>query len=104
MGYIACYLTLSVHFLFFPKKLKRCLIATIYLIRNWFLRVITLRFFTMSEELSKKLLGVLACPKCKGSLKYEKAKSRLICKKCRLAYRVEGGIPIMLVEEAENLK
>lgn len=54
-------------------------------------------------ELSGKLLKVLACPKCKGNLKYEKAKSRLLCKKCRLAYRVEEGIPIMLVEEAEKI-
>ena len=57
----------------------------------------------MSQELSKKLLDVLACPKCKGSLKYEMAKSRLTCKKCRLAYRIEEGIPIMLVEEAEKI-
>ena len=57
----------------------------------------------MPEELNKTLLGVLACPKCKGSLKYEKAKQRLVCQKCRLAYRVEEGIPIMLVEEAEKV-
>ena len=58
----------------------------------------------MAEELSKKLLDVLACPKCKGNLKYEKAKQRLTCKKCRLAYRIEEGIPIMVVEEAEKIK
>ena len=56
----------------------------------------------MTEELSRKLLDVLACPKCKGNLNYETGKSRLTCKKCRLAYRVEEGIPIMLVEEAEK--
>lgn len=55
-------------------------------------------------ELSKKLLNILACPKCKGNLIHEPAKSRLVCKKCRLAYRIEEGIPIMLVEEAEKLK
>jgi len=55
-------------------------------------------------ELSKKLLKILACPKCKGNLKYEKPKSRLVCKKCRLAYRIEEGIPIMLVEEAKKVK
>ncbi len=59
---------------------------------------------SMAKEIPKKLLDVLACPKCKGPLKYENAKSRLSCKKCRLAYRVEEGIPIMLVEEAEELK
>lgn len=55
-------------------------------------------------EINKKLLKVLACPKCKGNLSHEKAKSRLVCKKCRLAYRIEDGIPIMLAEEAEKLK
>ncbi len=58
----------------------------------------------MQETLSKSLLEVLVCPKCKGSLKYEKPKKRLLCWKCKLAYRVEDGIPIMLVEEAEKIK
>lgn len=58
----------------------------------------------MLTGLDKKLLDILACPKCKGNLKHEKAKQRLVCKKCRLAYRIEEGIPIMLVEEAEKLK
>ncbi|MCX6799104.1 MAG: Trm112 family protein [Candidatus Diapherotrites archaeon] len=52
--------------------------------------------------MDKRLLEVLACPKCKGSLDYDKKNSRLLCKKCKLAYRIEGGIPIMLVEEAEK--
>lgn len=54
-------------------------------------------------ELSKELLEVLACPKCKGPLQYKRGDKRLVCGKCRLAYRVEGGIPVMLVEEAEKL-
>ncbi len=54
-------------------------------------------------ELSKKLLDVLACPKCKGDLKYEKAKNKLECGKCRLSFRIEDSIPIMLIEEAEKL-
>lgn len=57
----------------------------------------------MAEDLSKKLLDVLACPQCKGSLKYEKENQKLICRKCRLAYRIEKGIPIMMVEEAEKI-
>ncbi len=57
----------------------------------------------MAKELDKRLLDVLACPKCKGDLRYEKARSRLACNKCRLAYRIEDGIPIMLVEEAEKI-
>ncbi len=52
--------------------------------------------------LDDKLLEVLACPKCKGDLEYEKQpRESLICSKCRLRYRVEDGIPVMLVDEAE---
>ena len=54
-------------------------------------------------ELSKELLEVLACPKCKGELEYKKEKQKLLCRKCKLAYRIEEGIPVMLVEEAEKL-
>lgn len=58
----------------------------------------------MTKELSKELLEVLACPKCKGDLDYRKKEAKLLCKKCRLAYRIEDGIPIMLIDEAEKLK
>ena len=54
----------------------------------------------MPKELPKLLLDVLACPECRGSLIYKKAQNRLLCGKCGLAYRVENGIPIMLVNEA----
>jgi uncharacterized protein len=54
-------------------------------------------------ELSSDLLEVLACSKCKGDLDYLKKECKLICKKCKLAYRVENGIPLMLLEEAEQL-
>jgi len=57
----------------------------------------------MRKELPKKLLGVLACPQCKGDLLYKKAEQKLLCKKCMLAYRIEEGIPVMLVEEAEKI-
>jgi uncharacterized protein len=52
--------------------------------------------------LDKKLLGILACPKCKGDLAYKDAPTEhsLTCGKCRLKYRVEDNIPIMLIDEA----
>jgi len=52
--------------------------------------------------LDKKLLDILACPKCKGVLQYKDAKEdeSLSCLKCMLKYKVEGGIPIMLIDEA----
>lgn len=50
-----------------------------------------------------KLLEILVCPLCKGSLIFKKAESALICRPCRLAYPVKDGIPVMLEDEARKL-
>ena len=55
--------------------------------------------------ISKDLLKILACPKCKGYLKLkEKSTTRgdegLICDKCKLLYPIRDGIPVMLIGEA----
>jgi uncharacterized protein YbaR (Trm112 family) len=47
------------------------------------------------------LLAILACPGCKGGLRYEEARDRLVCDHCRLRFRIEEDIPIMLLDEAE---
>ena len=53
--------------------------------------------------LSKGLLSILACPKCKGDLRYDKSKKNLVCEKCRLRYGIiDGDIPNMLIDEAEK--
>ena len=52
--------------------------------------------------LNKKLLEILACPKCKGDLEYNKDENKLICNSCRLHYKIEDDIPIMLIDEAEK--
>lgn len=52
--------------------------------------------------LSKELLDVLACPKCKGALEYKESENRLLCRKCRLAYEIKEGIPVMLADQALN--
>jgi len=56
--------------------------------------------------LDEKLLEILACPQCKGELihQIEKDKEALTCPKCRLKYPVRDGIPIMIVDEAQNLE
>jgi len=52
--------------------------------------------------LDDKLLEILACPKCKGDLEYDREKEVLICHACRLKYAIQDDIPIMLIEEAER--
>jgi len=51
--------------------------------------------------LDQELLKILACPKCKGDLEY--TEDKLICHACALAYPVRDDIPIMLIDEAEDL-
>jgi len=51
--------------------------------------------------ISPELLAILVCPVCKGDLRHDAARQRLDCPACRLSYRIEDDIPIMLPEEAE---
>lgn len=52
-------------------------------------------------DLVKELLEILACPSCKGSLR--ETGDALICSACRLKYPVRNGIPVLLLEEAEQM-
>jgi LSD1 subclass zinc finger protein len=51
--------------------------------------------------LDARLLEILVCPKCRGELEYLEADSELRCPACRLAYRIEDDIPILLIDEAK---
>jgi uncharacterized protein YbaR (Trm112 family) len=53
--------------------------------------------------MDNKLLDILVCPLCKSPLAYKKSAQELICKADRLAYKIEDGIPVMLVDEARKL-
>ena len=50
-----------------------------------------------------KLLSILACPLCKGELKYVKEQKELICKVDGLAFPIRDDIPVMLESEARTL-
>ncbi len=68
--------------------------------------------------LDKELLDILACPKCNGKivvrdesgkeeikqtdLEYDEKNQRLICHNCRLKFKIEDDIPIMLIDETES--
>ena len=55
--------------------------------------------------MDKRLLELLVCPICKGSLRTSGAGGslELVCRADRLAYAVRDGIPMMLPEEARVL-
>lgn len=54
--------------------------------------------------ISKELLDILACPKCKGDIELNEAQNGLICNQCKLLYEIRDGIPIMLIDEAKPLQ
>lgn len=54
--------------------------------------------------ISKELLEILACPKCKGEIHLNEKANGLICDHCRLLYEIRDGIPIMLIDEAKPLR
>lgn len=54
--------------------------------------------------LDPKLLEILACPMCRRPVVPDREHRFLYCAGCAVRYRVEEGIPIMLVDEAEKLQ
>lgn len=53
--------------------------------------------------MDKKLLEILACPICKGSLIYDEDQQELVCRFDKLAYPIRDDIPVMLPNEAREL-
>ena len=53
--------------------------------------------------LAAELKQILACPKCKGELEFREEEAEIRCAACRLAYRIEDGIPVMLIDEARPI-
>lgn len=49
--------------------------------------------------IDKDLIAILACPACKGDVELKDKK--IACKKCGKKYPVKGGVPVMLINEAE---
>ncbi|MEN3044401.1 MAG: Trm112 family protein [Candidatus Hydrothermales bacterium] len=50
--------------------------------------------------IDKELLDIIACPKCKGDLIYREEENVLLCLNCKLKYKIEDDIPVLIVEEA----
>ena len=54
--------------------------------------------------MNKDLLKKLVCPKSRGTLMFDKKNNELISKKAGLAYPIEDGIPIMIIDKARKIK
>ncbi len=68
----------------------------------------TLAHFKLKEgtdmAISKELLDILVCPKCKGDIYVNASGDGLICDKCKLLYEIKDDIPIMLIDEAKKIE
>ena len=53
--------------------------------------------------ISKELMEILACPKCKGPVRLTATQDGLACDQCKLLYEIRDDIPIMLIDEAREL-
>ncbi|MAU28710.1 MAG: hypothetical protein CMJ07_05970 [Pelagibacterales bacterium] len=56
------------------------------------------------QKVDLSLLDILVCPLTKGPLKYDKDRLELISEKAKLAFPIEDGIPIMLIDKARKIK
>ena len=55
-------------------------------------------------EVDSKLLEILVCPVSHGQLRYDRNAQELISDEAGLAYPVRNGIPIMLADEAREIR
>lgn len=54
--------------------------------------------------MNKKLLSLLACPRCHGELVYDRGSKELLCERDRLAFPLRNGAPVLLEMDARRLE
>jgi hypothetical protein len=55
--------------------------------------------------LPDQLLNKLVCPRCKGeALQIAASAQQLECIHCQSRFPVNDGVPVLLIDEAENVK
>lgn len=54
-----------------------------------------------TPTLDPQLLDILACPQDKGPLEYKHDEQLLVNRRLGVAYRIDDGIPVLLIDEAE---
>lgn len=55
-------------------------------------------------SIDPQLLEILACPQDHGPLDYYEAEQVLVNPRLGIAYPIVGGIPVMLIDEAQPWK
>ncbi len=59
---------------------------------------------TEPRKVDPRLLELLVCPLTKTRLVYDADKQELVSRAAGLAYPIRDGIPVMLADEARELK
>jgi uncharacterized protein YbaR (Trm112 family) len=54
--------------------------------------------------ISKELLKILSCARCRGELSYLPEMNTLTCRKCGRVYRVHEDVPVMIDEDDRGLQ
>jgi len=54
--------------------------------------------------LDSRLVDVLVCPQCRGTVEYKPRRNVVICAACQLRFPVKDDIPVMLVAEATRAR
>lgn len=55
-------------------------------------------------DFDRHMLEALVCPVTHGALSYDAARQELVSKAAGLAFPIRVGIPIMLIDEARQIK
>ena len=55
-------------------------------------------------SLDKKLLEILACPKCNEKVTLTPEEDGLVCQACKLKYPIRDDVPVMLIDEAKPIE
>lgn len=53
--------------------------------------------------MEKRYLNILVCPNCKGSLTLDETAQELICELDKLAFPIQNGIAVMLIDQARQI-
>ena len=56
-----------------------------------------------APQIDRRLLEILVCPVTRGRLVYDAERQELVSKGAGLAFPIQNGVPVMLVDEARRL-